>query len=55
VLNPEHLVAEASRRFDEGGPGMLVERHRYALTRHHGDCRLAQILSNVHERLQPLR
>lgn len=53
IMDPARLVEKANRIFDSGGPGKLVERHRYALTHHHGDCRVGQILSHIHERLQP--
>lgn len=45
VVDPKRIVEEGVARFDAGGMDAVVGRHRYALEHHHGDQRMALMLS----------
>lgn len=47
VPSPQALVARANKKFDEGGVGKIVERHRLGTERHHASARVAKILKTV--------
>ena len=49
ILNPNAIVAEATKLFDSGKNEGMLERHRYAIKNHHGDVCMHQILGFVAE------
>jgi len=44
LLAPQKLVARGHALFQHGGRDGMVARHRFALERHHGECRMRQML-----------
>jgi hypothetical protein len=51
VLDPRPLVARANALFDAGGANGVADRHRLALTLHHGSSRMANMLRCAEESL----
>jgi len=49
IMNPRPLIERANALFDAGGADGIVTRHRFALERHHGDTRMADIMAAVRE------
>lgn len=49
IVNPQKIVAKANELFDKGGRDKMVERHVYALNRHHSSVKMLQILQHVSE------
>lgn len=49
IINPKDLVERAGKLFDQGGKEMMLERHGYALDRHHGETCINQIFDFVIE------
>jgi hypothetical protein len=50
IINPERIVNQALKMFDEGGTDQLVERHRYALDHHHASGSIGQIVRFLNEK-----
>ena len=49
ILMPEKIVAAANELFDNGGLEKMVERHVYALKRHHGTHAIRTIFDYIYE------
>lgn len=49
IINPKAVVERAIKLFDDGGEAMILERHNYALSKHHGDTCINQILGYIDE------
>lgn len=45
--SPQLVVATANKKFDDGGVGKIIERHRLGTERHHARARVAKILKTV--------
>jgi hypothetical protein len=52
IMDPERLIIIANKMFDVGGPGNIVQRHRFALDHHHGDQSFRKIMSYVNEKIE---
>ncbi|CAK0745124.1 conserved hypothetical protein [Gammaproteobacteria bacterium] len=45
--SPQQVVAAANKKFDDGGVGKIIERHRLGTERHHASIRVAKMLKIV--------
>jgi len=52
IVNPAAVVSRANQLFDEGGQDGIVERHRFALTHHHGNTSVQRMLNCAAEVLE---
>jgi len=52
IFNPQTVVGQALKLFDEGGQEGIAARHRHALTHHHGAERLRRMVAMAQERLE---
>lgn len=49
IIDPLEIVAKANQLFEHGGKEKIIERHNYAIEKHHGFNRICQILDYLKE------
>jgi len=52
VVAPAAVVEQANALFDHGGCDGIARRHRLAMTEHHGDSRLHQMLLRLADQFE---